>query len=127
MATAASPMLEAIALIARATTLHRRLAAVMDHSRALLAEGRERRLTSTYPTLRPIRGSSDAGHIVAAITNVGLCAACIADRAGIPAAEVEAMLGPIMTVVRLDTGERPCDACGHRRMTFSVVVRDGQP
>jgi hypothetical protein len=113
-------------LLDRSAVLRRELADVIGHSRALLAAGRERRLTSTYERLRPIRGGSDAALIAALIADARLCLPCIARKTGVPAEQADGLLTTFAKTLRLKRGPNRCDACLRRRTTFSVT-KDGQP
>jgi hypothetical protein len=114
------------ALLERAASLRAEFAAVVECSRVLLATGRERRLSSSYPQLRTIGGGSDVALIAAVLTNARLCLECIARKIGIAEAEANALLTELARTIRLTLGPPRCDSCLQHRTTFSVT-RDGQP
>src|SRR6185436_12970903 len=111
-----SPLL----LLARAATLRAELAGAVALSRRLLERGRQRRLSSTYPRLRPIGGGSDAGDVALAITDASLCLQCIAKKTGVPEHETDALLMRIATTLKLVAIPGRCDACLDRGTTFRL-------
>jgi hypothetical protein len=116
----------AAALIEHATTLHADLTEVFAESRALIALGRERRLTSTYPRLRVIRGGSDVALVTETIAEARLCLHCIATMAGVSINQVDDALKTIAGTLRLRIGPHRCDSCRQYKTTFSLT-KDGHP
>lgn len=107
-------------LLMRAASLRAGLAGTRAVSRRLIARGRERRLTSTYPLLRPIGGGSDAALVAVAITGASLCLPCIAKKTGVPEAEADTLLLRIATTLRLGAGAGRCDSCLEQKTTFRL-------
>lgn len=99
---------------------------ILEQSRVLVATGQQRRLSSTYPRLRVIRGASDIGMVTDVITGARLCLHCIARKTGVPLEQVNLMLTTIVRTLRLGVGPHRCDACLQQKTTFSVT-RDGHP
>jgi len=124
-----SPM-DTPALFSRAATLHADLVALCSESRALIQRGRDRRFTSTYSLLRPIRGGSDSGVDLGLVTEMiagaFLCVQCIAKKTGLQPPDVNDHLRAIARMVRLTIGTRRCDGCLSSTATFSVITNNGQ-
>jgi len=110
----------AVTLLAKATILHTELAAVFATSQFLIYRGRERRLSSTYPLLRVIRGGSDACVIAEMITDTAMCLPCISKRTGVPIEQVNAVLRSITGTFRLSIGMRRCAVCRARKTAFGI-------
>src|SRR5262249_9532227 len=105
-------------LLARVRTLHAEIADACAVSRHLIERGRHRRLSSTYPGLRPIGGGSDAGLIALTITGAALCLSCVTKKTGVPAPDAEAMLFRIASTLKLTAGPGRCDSCLEHTTTF---------
>jgi len=116
-------------LLARASMLHADLVVLCAESRELLQRGRDRRFSSTYSRLRPIRGASDSsvdvGLVTEAIAGAFLCVQCIARKTGLPPVEVDGALKTIARTLRLGIGSRRCDGCFSVKPAFSVITNTG--
>jgi hypothetical protein len=109
-------------LIATSTTLHAELAAIIVRSRALLSLGHERRLSTTYPRLRPIAGGDapDTSLIVEAIARGGACLECVVRKTGVPAAKVTEILQRLESIVVIAVGMDSCDGCLRLTRTYHL-------
>jgi len=114
------PWMQAAALIQQSQTLHAELATVFAESRALVAHAHERQLTSTYPGLRQISGSSgDPIDLVEAILNVSpVCGTCVAAKTDLPAYSVDIALKVLVRVGAIQLEVGPCECC-HRPGAFT--------
>ena len=117
-------------LLARASMLHADLVVLCAESREPIQRGRDRRFSSTYSRLRPIRGASDSsvdvGLVTEAIAGAFLCVQCIAKKTGLQPPDVNDHLRAIARMVRLTIGTRRCDGCLSSTATFSVITNNGQ-
>jgi hypothetical protein len=109
--------------MARAMTLHAERATVRATSRALIEQGRARRLASTYPVVRVISGGSggDLSYLAAVIRGAPLCLECIETRTGVPLLEVETALRTMARTFRLVIAVGSCERCRKTDATFSLT------
>jgi hypothetical protein len=116
-----------LSLLARAAALRAELTRVCTESRRLVEQGRGRRLSTTYPRLRVIRGGSDAGLVALAITDASLCLACVARKTGVPEPEVDAILLRVAGTLKLAAVGGRCDACLELKTVFRLNRTAGDP
>jgi hypothetical protein len=98
-------------LIATSRAL-RAVAAILEHSRALIWRRHERTLLEPYAVLRPISGGadSDSALIIEVLGAGGTCLECLVSTTGLPMRTVTGCLRRLHEVVMLTVGL--CSKCG---------------
>jgi hypothetical protein len=99
-------------LIARSRTLRAELAEVLEHVRALIWPGHQRRLSEPARVLRPIAGGADSDEslILGMLGEGGACLDCLVSTTGLPMSTITGCLRRLHDVVILTVGL--CSKCG---------------
>jgi hypothetical protein len=110
------------ALIAKSVALHAELAAVLGRSRTLLFLGHERRLSTTYPRLRPISGGDDpdTSLVIEALVKGGACLECLVTKSGVPAPTTAKVLQRLEAIVVITVVIARCDGCLRLARTYQI-------
>jgi hypothetical protein len=121
---AASPFVTALQLVEQRRVISAQLAEVREESRRLI-ERTWRTMFAAYPGLHPIVGGSDLTLIAAELGPVPLCRECLAQKTGVPADRIDALVKMVAATVNVEIGSGQCRGCLRATSTYRFLTSDG--